>query len=669
MHQTALPNFHSIEIDTFPTRLDELLTRHLGHIDQLTNQTHPTWASLMYPLEEMQNELEKFWSPLSHLHAVANSPALRTCYEACLPKLSAYESALGQNEALYDAVKRIDPVLLDAAQQKIVSDQLRDFMLSGVALSPEHQKRFEAISTRLSHLTNQFENHVLDAVQDFAYHITDSKRLAGLPQYAIAKAEAMAKEKNLEGWVLGLDHPSFVAVLTYAEDRALRETMYEAFVTRASDQGPSAGRFDNTPVMQEIMTLRFEAARLLGFPNYAALSLDTKMAESSHEVTTFLHDLIARTQQQAKSEFLDLQSWAQQTLQIEDIAPWDVTYLSEKKREAAFSISQEALRAYFPLPKVMSGLFSIIQQLYGMQFEEVTEIDRWHADVSCYRLMDENGEARGYIYMDLFARAKKRGGAWMDSCQSRFKLANGDIQLPIATLTCNFAKSDEVARLSHDELQTLFHEMGHCLQHVLTQVDYLSASGIHGVEWDAVELPSQFFENWCWEALPLQMLTAHEQTQEPLPFDVFQQLVAAKNFQSAMAMTRQLEFSLFDFRLHEEFNLDSDAQLISAILKDIRANMAVVPVVPYNRFQHSFTHVFAGGYAAGYYSYIWAEVLSSDAFARFEEDGIFDAKAGRDFLHQILEVGGAKKAADAYVAFRGRMPTVDALLRHNGIHA
>lgn len=668
MHQTALPMFHSIDVETFPTRLDELLNLHLSRIEQLTAQVHPTWDSLIYPLEEMQNELEKFWSPLSHVHAVVNSPGLRTCYETCLPKLSAYESALGQNEALYDAVKRIDPVLLDDAQQKIISDQLRDFMLSGVALSPEHQKRFEAVSTRLSHLTNQFENHVLDAVQDFEYHVTDRMRLAGLPPYAIAKAEAMAKEKNLEGWVLGLDAPTYVAVLTYADDRALRETIYEAFVTRASDQGPSAGRFDNTPVMHEILTLRFEAARLLGFSNYATLSLATKMAESSHEVTTFLHDLIERTQEQAKAEFLDLTLWAQQTLQVKDIAPWDVTYLSEKKKEATFSISEEALRVYFPLPKVMSGLFSIIQELYGMSFEEVSEIDRWHPDVSCYRLMDEHGDVRGYIYMDLFARPKKRGGAWMDSCQSRFKLANGDIQLPIATLTCNFAKSGEIARLSHDELQTLFHEMGHCLQHVLTQVNYISGSGIHGVEWDAVELPSQFFENWCWEALPLQMLTAHAETNEPLPFEVFQQLVAAKNFQSAMALTRQLEFSLFDFRLHEEFNLNSDVEVISQILNDIRSRMAVVPVVPYNRFQHSFTHVFAGGYAAGYYSYIWAEVLSSDAFARFEEDGIFDAKAGRDFLHHILEVGGAKSAADAYVAFRGRMPTVDALLRQRGIH-
>ncbi|HVT62116.1 MAG TPA: M3 family metallopeptidase, partial [Legionellaceae bacterium] len=369
-----------------------------------------------------------------------------------------------------------------------------------------------------------------------------------------------------------------------------------------------------------------------------------------------------------KKEFAELQNWARKTLQIQDIAPWDVTFLSEKKKEATFSISQEALRAYFPLPKVMSGLFAIIHQLYGMSFEEIKEIDRWHDDVKCYRLMDETGRARGYIYMDLFARPHKRGGAWMDSSQSRFQLMEGHIQLPIATLTCNFAKSDEIACLSHDELQTLFHEMGHCLQHVLTQMNYISGSGIHGVEWDAVELPSQFFENWCWEAQPLQLLSSHIDTGESLPAAVFQQLIAAKNFQSAMAMTRQLEFSLFDFRIHEAFDNHADAELITQILNEIRASIAVVPVVPYNRFQHSFTHIFAGGYAAGYYSYIWAEVLSSDAFGRFEEEGIFNAETGRAFLHEILEVGGCKKAADAYVAFRGRMPTVDALLRQNGIY-
>ena len=494
-----LPIFHSIQIDTYVTRLEALLADHLQRIEHLTQEQTPDWDNVLYPLEVMQDELERFWSPLSHLHSVADAPALRTCYEACLPKLAAYESTIGQNQALYDVVKRIDSVRVNASQQKIISDHLRDFKLSGVALSPEHKERFKAITARLSHLTNQFETHVLDAIQDYSYHITDATRLAGLPAHALANAAALAKGKKMSGWLFGLDAPSYMAVLTYADDRALRETIYAAYVTRASDQGPSAGKFDNTPVMQEILALRFEMARLLDFPHYAARSLATKMAESPQHVTTFLHDLITRSQPQARSEFAQLSAWAREHLHLEKLEPWDVTYASEKKQEATFSISQEALRAYFPLPKALTGMFGIIERLYGIRFTEVKDIDRWHPDVTCYRLLDEQDAVRGYIYMDFFARSHKRSGAWMDSCQSRFAHADGQVQLPIAMLTCNFAKSGEVAHLSHDELQTLFHEMGHCLQHVLTQVDYISVSGIHGVEWDAVELPSQFFENWCWE--------------------------------------------------------------------------------------------------------------------------------------------------------------------------
>lgn len=662
-----LPLFHSIQIDTFASRLEALLAQHLQQVEVLSQQSQPTWDNLIHPLELMKNELERFWAPLSHLHSVADEPNLRACYESCLPKLSAYESALGQNQALYEAVKRVDAIALNPTQQKILSDMLRDFKLSGIALSAEQKERYKSIVSRLSQLTNQFENNVLDAVQDFRYHVTDIGRLAGLPTYALANAAELAKEHHLTGWAIGLDAPSYVAVLTYAEDRALRETIYQAYVTRASDQGPSAGKFDNTAVMQEILSLRFEMARLLGFAHYAELSLATKMAESPAQVISFLNDLVAKTQEQARAEFKELSDWAREHLYLETLAPWDIAFASEKRKEANFAISQESLRAYFPLPKVLQGMFSIIQRLYGIRFEEISDIDRWHPEVTCYRLLDEENTTRGYIYMDLFARAHKRGGAWMDSCQSRFLLDDGQVQLPIAMLTCNFAKSGEIARLSHEELQTLFHEMGHCLQHLLTKVDYISVSGIHGVEWDAVELPSQFFENWCWEFLPLQELTEHEQTKETLPLSVFKQLIAAKNFQSAMALIRQMEFSLFDFRLHETFTDQSDAQIITKTINDIRSQISVVPFVPYNRFQHSFTHIFAGGYGAGYYSYIWAEVLSSDAFGRFEEEGIFSEKAGHDFLQQILEVGGSKKAADAYVAFRGRMPKVDALLRQRGI--
>ena len=667
MQKTDLPMFRSIQVDTFIMGLDRLLADHLQRIDTLSAQAHPTWNSLMRPLESMENELERFWSPLSHLHAVVNTPALRACYDDCLPKLSAYGAAIGQNQVLYDAVKRLDLNVLNAAQQKIVADHLQEFELSGVALSPAHKKRFEAIKTQLSNLSNQFENHVLDAVQDYYYPIADKARLSGLPSHAVTKAAQLAEEKGIQGWAIGLDQPSYVAVVTYADDRDLRQALYEAFVTRASDLGPSAGRFDNTQVMRDILALRFETAQLLAYANYSELSIATKMAESTQQVKTFLKDLVARSHAQASQEFAQLQVWARDTLHIEDMAPWDIAYASEKKKEALYAISQETLRPYFPLPKVMSGLFAIVQQLYGMRFEEVTHIDRWDPEVTCYRIVDEQDTLRGFIYVDLFARAHKRGGAWMDSCQSRWVLADGTVQPPIAMLTCNFAKSDTVACLSHDELTTLFHEFGHCLHHVLTQVDYISASGVHGVEWDAVELPSQFFENWCWEAHAIQQLTAHIDTGESLPVSVFEQLIAAKNFQSAMIIARQLEFAQFDFLIHERFNQTSDVMLVTDVLTEVRKTTAVVPIAPYNRFQHSFTHIFAGGYAAGYYSYIWAEVLSCDAFSRFEEEGILNAKTGRDFLHHILEVGGSQKALDAFTAFRGRKPTIDALLRHNGM--
>ncbi|KTD13532.1 M3 family metallopeptidase [Legionella hackeliae] len=665
-----LPSFTTIDTGSFVERLDQLLQTNLDQIDSiLTNTKKFTWDTLMRPLEAMDDKLERFWSPLSHLHAVMNSPTLRECYQACLPKLSAYDAAIGHNHALYDAIKSIDQKELDNTQQKIIEDTLRDFELSGVALSKEKKERFEAIQTRLSALSNQFENNVLDATQAFSIHISDEKRLSGLPEHAIHTAHELAVEKKVDGWVFNLEFPCYLAIVTYADDRNLREEMYQAYVTRASDKGPSAGKFDNTEIINEMLALRHEKAQLLGFNNYAELSLATKMAESTKQVRHFLTDLSSRAYHQAQEEFSKLQEFAKKNYEINELAPWDIAYVSEKKRQARYAISQEELRPYFPQDKVVAGLFAIVKKLYGMTFEEVKNADIWHPDVRCYRISDENQQVRGYVYADLFARPHKRGGAWMDSCQSRRQLDNGDFQLPIATLTCNFAKpsANKKATLSHDEVLTLFHEFGHCLHHILTRVNYLSASGINGVEWDAVELPSQFFENWCWEEEALKLLAEHVDTKEPLPQELFNKLLAAKNFQSAMAMMRQLEFSLFDFRIHEEFDASRN-DFVPQILAEVRKQTTVVPLVPYNRFQHSFSHIFGGGYSAGYYSYKWAEVLSSDAFARFEEDGIFNEKTGRHFLHNILEVGGSKKAADAYYAFRGRAATVDALLRHNGIH-
>lgn len=664
----GLPQFSHINIDGFKDHLDVLLKNNLNQIDTLLKENpHYTWDNLMYPLEDLEDALERFWSPFSHLNGVMDSKPLRECYESCLPLLSAYETAVGQNQALYEAIKSIDRHSLNAIQKKIIDDNLLSFELSGVALSKEKKKRFEAIEARLAELSNQFQNNVLDASQAFTIAIHDAKRLQGLPEHALNAAKELAQEKKVEGYLLNLEAPCFIAVITYANDRALREEIYQAYITRASDQGPNAGTFDNSALIDEILALRHEEAQLLGYNNYAELSLATKMAESPEKVINFMTDLVSRARNQAQTEFKQLADFAAEHCQIAELKPWDVAYVSEKRRQNLFSLSQEDLRPYFPQPKVMSGLFAIVKKLYGMSIEEIKGVDVWHKDVQCYCVVDEKNQVRGYIYTDLFARPHKHGGAWMDSLQSRRKLENGHIEFPIATLTCNFAKTSakKPAMLSHDEVITLFHEFGHCLQHILTQVDYFDAAGITGVEWDAVELPSQFFENWCWEKEALALLTAHVETGEPLPETLFNSLMAAKNFQSAMAMLRQMEFSLFDFRMHQEYK--KEANNVTNILADVRKKTCVVPLVPYNRFQHSFTHVFSGGYAAGYYSYAWAEVLSSDAYSRFEEEGIFSPKAGHDFLRYILETGGSKKAAQAYREYRGRDATIDALLRHNGI--
>lgn len=664
----GLPQFSHINVNTFQAHLDALLKNNLEQITQLLAENHIyTWDNLIYPLDSLADALERFWSPMSHLHSVMDSEALRECYDACLPLLSAYEAAIGHNHELYEAIKSIDTHPLNDAQKKILKDSIRDFELSGVALSEENKIRFEAINTRLDELSNQFDTHVLDATQAYTIHITEVERLSGMPEHALSTAKELAQEKGLEGYVLTLEAPCFQAVMTYANDRALREQMYHAYVTRASDQGPNAGTFDNTPLMNEILALRHEEAALLGFNNYAELSIATKMAQSTSQVIGFMEDLIARAREQAGHEFKELSEFAAKFFNLTPVKPWDAAFMAEKRRQHLFSLSQEELRPYFPQPKVMKGMFEVINKLYGMRLEELKGVDIWHKDVQAYAVIDEHNQVRGYVYTDLYARPHKHGGAWMDSMQSRRLLEDGTVQLPIATLTCNFAKptGNKPALLSHDEVVTLFHEMGHCLHHLLTQVNYLSASGINGVEWDAVELPSQFFENWCWEEHALKELTAHIDSGESLPYELYERLMAAKNFQSAMAMLRQQEFSLFDFRIHQDYQ--AKESFINDILTQVRSATNVIPTAPYNRFQHSFSHIFGGGYAAGYYSYSWAEVLSSDAFSRFEEEGVFNPKTGHDFLKCILEIGGSKSAAEAYQSFRGRAATVDALLRHNGI--
>lgn len=664
----GLPQFSRIDASSFKTHIEGLLKYNLEQIERILDENKLyTWDDLIYPLDDLADELEKLWAPFTHLHSVMDSASLRECYISCLPLLSAYEASVGHNHRLYEAIKLIDTNQLNSAQQNILIDSIRDFELSGVALSDEEKKRFESIQARLAELSNQFEHHILDATQAFTIHLGDDMRIKDLPEHALHTAKELAEEKGLSGYVFTLEYPSYHAVMTYSKDRALREQMYEAFVTRASDQGPNAGQFDNSALMSEILALRLEKAKLLGFNNYAELSVATKMAESPKQVMHFLEDLVERANSQAKEEFAALEQFANTSFQMESVKPWDTAFLSEQRRQTLYSLSQEDLRPYFPQPKVMAGMFAIIKKLYGVSLQKLDGVDVWHKDVECYAVVDEHDAVRGYVYSDLYSRSHKHGGAWMNSMQSRRRLEDGTLQLPIATLTCNFAKptGTRPALLSHDEVTTLFHEMGHCLHHLLTQVDYLGASGISGVEWDAVELPSQFFENWCWEKSALDLLTAHIDTGEVLPTVLYERLIAAKNFQSAIAMMRQVEFSLFDFRIHQEYK--ENPSFVSDTLAEVRAKTSIIPTAPYNRFQHSFSHIFGGGYAAGYYSYSWAEVLSSDAFSRFEEEGIFNPKTGHDFLKCILEVGGSKPAAEAYRQFRGRPATVDALLRHNGI--
>lgn len=667
---TKLPNFSNFDPKNFPKHFKNLLKQNLSAIDALLKTNTPvTWGTLMHPLDDLDDTLSKTWSPLGHLNAVMHSPALREAYQACLPELSAYESAIHHNQALYQAIKALNTNTLDATQQKIIADTLRDFELAGVALSHNKQTRFEEISTRLAELSNQFDNNVLDAVAAYTLHITDKTRLKGLPEHAIQRASTCAKENKLEGWVLNLEIPCYLAVITYADDRELRKTMHEAYATRASDLGPHAKQFDNTDLIREILALRHEKAQLLGFKNYAEGSLATKMAESPAHVFDFIKKLVTRVLPQAKHEVEALRGFATKHCGLESLEPWDVSYVSQKKKEAEYALNDEALRPYFPRPHVINGMFEIIQTLYGIQLEDITEsVDTWHPDVHCYALYDEEKQLRGYVYMDLFARPNKRGGAWMDDAQSRRKLNDGSIQPPIAFLTCNFAKSESypVPTLSHDEVVTLFHEMGHCLHHLLTQVDYLGASGINGVEWDAVELPSQFFENFCWDPIALKQLSAHVETGEPLPTDLFNALLASKQFQASLHLVRQLEFAWFDFLLHEAYPGD-EADWLTEALAQVRKTTHVLPQAPYNRSPQSFSHIFAGGYAAGYYSYLWAEMLSSDAFARFEEEGVFNANTGRDFLNAVLAVGSSQTAADFFQAFRGREASTDAFLRHHGI--
>ncbi|MBR7889386.1 oligopeptidase A [Marinomonas sp. A79] len=668
---TSLPDFTGVDVANIETDLTALLKRNQEAIEACVSEnTHLTWESLVLPLDQLHDDLNNFWSPIGHLNSVKNTPELRAAYNACLPKLTQFYTDLGQNKALYQAYKSLSEsdaaTALSVAQTEALSQTIRDFELSGVGLEGEAKTRYGEISQRLSELGSQFGENVLDATQAWSKLITDESELSGLPESALAQAQQMAKAKDQEGWLFTLDLPSYIPVMSYADNAELREEMYRAYATRASDQSGDI-KFDNAPLIDEILSLRHEMAQILGFDNYAELSVATKMAENGQQVIDFLETLGKQSKSAAEDDLAQLKAFAKEENGVDTLNSWDMTYYAEKLRQHKYSISQEELRPYFPMNKVLSGLFYVAQTLFGVDIREEKDFDTYNKDLQLFTI-SKDGEDVSRFYLDPYAREAKRGGAWMDSCRTRRRLSDKRLQLPIAYLVCNFTPpiGDKPALLTHDEVTTLFHEFGHGLHHMLTQVDVSSVSGINGVAWDAVELPSQFMENWCYEPEALAHIAGHYETGEPLPQDLLDKMLAAKNFQSGMQMMRQLEFSLFDFRLHREYQAGMSVQ---SVIDDVRSKVAVTTPPEFNRFQTSFSHIFAGGYAAGYYSYKWAEVLSADAFSKFEEDGIFNTETGAHFRDTILANGGSRPAAELFAAFRGREPSTDALLRHSGIAA
>lgn len=672
---TDLPPFSLIKPEHVKPAMEQAISDCRKKIESvLEGNTTPSWDNLIAPIDEVDDRLSRIWSPVSHMNSVMNSEALREAYESCLPLLSEYGTWVGQHKGLFDAYKSIKDSsefnALSQAQKKTITDSLRDFELSGIGLPADEQHRYGEISKRMSELGSQFSNNVLDATMGWTKHVTDAEQLVGMPESALAAAQAAAQAKDLEGYLLTLDIPSYLPVMTYCDNQELRKELYEAYVTRASDRGPNAGKWDNSDLIAEQLKLRHEISRLLGFNTYSEKSLATKMAENPSQVLGFLNDLAVKAKPQGEKEVEELRQFAKAECGVSELNLWDIAYYSEKQKQKLFQISDEELRPYFPESKAVSGLFEVLNRVFGMSVTEREGIDTWHDSVRFFDIFDSKGDLRGSFYLDLYAREHKRGGAWMDDCRGRRITESGELQTPVAYLTCNFNKpvGDKPALFTHDELVTLFHEFGHGIHHMLTQVDTGAVSGINGVPWDAVELPSQFLENWCWEEEALAFISGHYETGEPLPKEMLEKMLAAKNFQSAMFILRQLEFGLFDFTLHTEFDPDLGPRVLET-LADVKSKVAVLPSLEWNRFSHSFGHIFAGGYSAGYYSYLWAEVLSSDAFSRFEEEGIFNKETGQSFLNNILEMGGSEEPMELFKRFRGREPEIDALLRHAGISA
>jgi oligopeptidase A len=666
-----LPPFSTIKAEHVMPAIDTILAENRSAIAALLEQSSYSWDSLIRPLEELGDRLAQAFSPVSHMNSVVNTTEMRDAYNEALPRLSEYQTEMGQNPKLFKAYEAIrnapEYETLDQPQKKTILNALRDFKLSGIDLPAADKKRFADISSRLSSLSSQFSDNVLDATMAWQKNIEDAALLKGLPDSALDQARQLAEQNEKTGYLFTLDFPSYFPIVTYADDAELRREFYEAFTTRASDQGPNKGQWDNSTIIEEILTLRKEMAGLLGFENYAEVSLAPKMAKDTDQVLNFLRELAAKSKPAAEKEFAEICQFALEQYEASEVNAWDVSYFAEKLKEHKFSISQETLKTYFPAPRVIEGMFEVVRRLYDIEIKEVYDIETWHTDVHTYNVQ-KNGELIARFYLDLYARQNKRGGAWMDDCRARRLKSTGEIQLPVAYLTCNFSSpvGDKPALLTHDEVVTLFHEFGHGLHHMMTKVACASVSGINGVAWDAVELPSQFMENWCWEPEALQFISGHFETGECLPADLLDKMMAAKTFMAGMMYARQLEFSLFDFRLHVEFVPDRAGQA-QEILNEVRAEVAVIAAPDSNRFQNGFSHIFGGGYAAGYYSYKWAEVLSADAFARFKEDGIFNRQTGEKFLATVLEQGGSVDAMDLFVQFRGREPEIEALLKQDGI--
>jgi oligopeptidase A len=669
-----LPPFSQIQAEHIEPAIDHILADNRSRVEEIANTAgERSWENLVQPLEEIEDVQNQAWSPVSHMNAVVNTDALRSAYNNCLPKLSEYETEMGQHEGLFKAFKSLSQSEaynhLEIAQKKTIENALRDFRLSGIELSSTDKLKFGEIQKRLAELSSKFSDNVLDATQAWTRLVEDRQELVGLPESAISLAEQTAKQRGKEGYLLTLDYPCYQPLMTYCENRELRREIYEAYTTRASDKGPHAGKWDNTALITEILALRVEVARLLGFDNYAELSLATKMAASTEQVLSFLNDLAEKGYPIAAREYAEICEFAQTEFAMEELTAWDVGFYAEKLRLHKYNISQEEMRPYFPAPVVIKGMFEVVKRLYDIDVTQKSGWDVWHPDVKCYEIVKAGKIIAGF-YLDLYARPGKRGGAWMDSCRVRRIQKHGELQLPVAYLTCNFTMpiGDQPALLTHDEVTTLFHEFGHGLHHMLTKVDYADVSGINGVAWDAVELPSQFHENWCWQPEALEFISAHHETGESLSSEMLDKMLAAKNFGAASQMMRQLEFGLFDFKLHMETGEEHDID-VQQILDQIREQVSVISVPEFNRFQNGFSHIFAGGYAAGYYSYKWAEVLSADAFSTFIAEGIFNRQTGERFLETVLEQGGARDPMDLFVEFVGREPEVDALLRQEGIKA